>query len=323
MKDKISVIVPCYNVQKYIMRCFESIYNQTYGFENLEVIFVDDLSEDNTWSILESLQKRYKENVISVRMKKKGLAGGSRNVGLDLATGEYIAFVDADDCIHPQMLEILYDKLKEEDFDVVQCMAKNFSSESIETFRIDQNPQVILKLNDMSDRKNLILRCTGGNNMAVWGKLYSHSFLKENRIRFLEKVYYEDDFFSILCIVLAKKYCVIDTELIYYFKNSEGITQSELSFGKIRDLPKVSKYLLDELQRRKVAENYFYEIQALIIWKSYFYALGLLEESFKREKSYYVDNILSLYDKEDVLNSPYITNIMDEELLKKLEYLKG
>ena len=61
-KDKISVIIPCYNVQKYIMRCFDSIYSQTYGFENLEVILIDDLSTDNTWSILESLQRQYPEN---------------------------------------------------------------------------------------------------------------------------------------------------------------------------------------------------------------------------------------------------------------------
>ena len=71
-KDKISVIIPCYNVQKYIMRCFDSIYSQTYGFENLEVILIDDLSTDNTWSILESLQRQYPENVISLKIQKKG-----------------------------------------------------------------------------------------------------------------------------------------------------------------------------------------------------------------------------------------------------------
>ena len=70
-KDKISVIIPCYNVQKYIMRCFDSIYSQTYGFENLEVILIDDLSTDNTWSILESLQRQYPENVISLKYRKK------------------------------------------------------------------------------------------------------------------------------------------------------------------------------------------------------------------------------------------------------------
>ena len=80
-KDKISVIIPCYNVQKYIMRCFDSIYSQTYGFENLEVILIDDLSTDNTWSILESLQRQYPENVISLKIQKKGKCGGARNLG--------------------------------------------------------------------------------------------------------------------------------------------------------------------------------------------------------------------------------------------------
>ena len=94
-KDKISVIIPCYNVQKYIMRCFDSIYSQTYGFENLEVILIDDLSTDNTWSILESLQRKYPENVISLKIQKKGKCGGARNLGMDICTGKYITFVDA------------------------------------------------------------------------------------------------------------------------------------------------------------------------------------------------------------------------------------
>lgn len=99
-KDKISVIIPCYNVQKYIMRCFDSIYSQTYGFENLEVILIDDLSTDNTWSILESLQRQYPENVISLKIQKKGKCGGARNLGMDICTGKYITFVDADDYVH-------------------------------------------------------------------------------------------------------------------------------------------------------------------------------------------------------------------------------
>lgn len=103
-KDKISVIIPCYNVQKYIMRCFDSIYSQTYGFENLEVILIDDLSTDNTWSILESLQRKYPENVISLKIQKKGKCGGARNLGMDICTGKYITFVDADDYVHPDML---------------------------------------------------------------------------------------------------------------------------------------------------------------------------------------------------------------------------
>lgn len=114
-KDKISVIIPCYNVQKYIMRCFDSIYSQTYGFENLELILIDDLSTDNTWSILESLQRKYPENVISLKMQKKGKCGGARNLGMDICTGKYITFVDADDYVHPDMLRVLYDRMTEDD----------------------------------------------------------------------------------------------------------------------------------------------------------------------------------------------------------------
>ena len=66
-KDRISIIIPCYNVEKWIMRCFRSILNQTYGFENLEVILIDDLSTDSTFSVLESLQQRYPQNVIAIK----------------------------------------------------------------------------------------------------------------------------------------------------------------------------------------------------------------------------------------------------------------
>lgn len=128
-KDKISVIIPCYNVQKYIMRCFDSIYSQTYGFENLEVILIDDLSTDNTWSILESLQRQYPENVISLKIQKKGKCGGARNLGMDICTGKYITFVDADDYVHPDMLMVLYDRMTEDDYDVAQCGVSCFKAD--------------------------------------------------------------------------------------------------------------------------------------------------------------------------------------------------
>ena len=70
-KDKISIVIPCYNVEKWITWCFQSILNQTYGFENLEVIFVDDLSTDSTFSILKSFQQRYPQNVISVQLSRE------------------------------------------------------------------------------------------------------------------------------------------------------------------------------------------------------------------------------------------------------------
>ena len=136
-KDKISVIIPCYNVQKYIMRCFDSIYSQTYGFENLEVILIDDLSTDNTWSILESLQRKYPENVISLKIQKKGKCGGTRNLGMDICTGKYITFVDADDYVHPDMLRVLHDRMTEDDYDVAQCGVSCFKADKPNVYKFE------------------------------------------------------------------------------------------------------------------------------------------------------------------------------------------
>lgn len=183
-KDKISVIIPCYNVQKYIMRCFDSIYSQTYGFENLEVILIDDLSTDNTWSILESLQRQYPENVISLKIQKKGKCGGARNLGMDICTGKYITFVDADDYVHPDMLRVLYDRMTEDDYDVAQCGVSCFKADKPNVLEVNDFEIQRLDLDNVDNRKNLIIGLTGFTNVTAWAKLYSTKFIIEHNLRF-------------------------------------------------------------------------------------------------------------------------------------------
>lgn len=206
-KDKISVIIPCYNVQKYIMRCFDLIYSQTYGFENLELILIDDLSTDNTWSILESLQRKYPENVISLKMQKKGKCGGARNLGMDICTGKYITFVDADDYVHPDMLRVLKDRMTEDDYDVAQCGVSCFKADKPNVLEVNDFEIQRLDLDNVDNRKNLIIGLTGFTSVTAWAKLYSTKFIREHNLRFIEDVYYEDTHFSMLCVLLAKKYC--------------------------------------------------------------------------------------------------------------------
>lgn len=185
-KDKISVIIPCYNVQKYIMRCFDSIYSQTYGFENLEVILIDDLSTDNTWSILESLQRKYPENVISLKIQKKGKCGGARNLGMDICTGKYITFVDADDYVHPDMLRVLYDRMTEDDYDVAQCGVSCFKADKPNVLEVNDLEIQRLDLDNVDNRKNLIIGLTGFTSVTAWAKLYSTKFIREHNLRFIE-----------------------------------------------------------------------------------------------------------------------------------------
>ena len=122
MNDKISIIVPVYNVEKYLDECIQSIINQTH--KNIEIILINDGSTDNSLSILrkyEGIDKR----IIVINQENKGLSA-SRNIGIKKSTGKYISLIDADDIIHPRMIELLYKEIKNNNCDISICMFQNF-----------------------------------------------------------------------------------------------------------------------------------------------------------------------------------------------------
>lgn len=116
-KKLVSVIIPAYNIEKYIGRCLDSVLSQIY--ENLEIIIVDDGSSDGTGKILDDYEKR--DSRIKVIHKENGGVSSARNKGLDMAVGDYIGFVDGDDIIAPEMYETLVKLLEEEDADIAHC----------------------------------------------------------------------------------------------------------------------------------------------------------------------------------------------------------
>lgn len=325
-KDKISVIIPCYNVQKYIMRCFDSIYSQTYGFENLEVILIDDLSTDNTWSILESLQRQYPENVISLKIQKKGKCGGARNLGMDICTGKYITFVDADDYVHPDMLRVLYDRMTEDDYDVVQCGVSCFKADKPNVLEVNDFEIQRLDLDNVDNRKNLIIGLTGFTNVTAWAKLYSTKFIIEHNLRFIEDVYYEDTHFSMLCVLLAKKYCKVQSTLYYYFENTEGIIRSEISNAKIRDAKIIMDHIRQAIQSRKaelgnVIEQCYCEVQAFLLWHQYIEPYSRIETFMKRELDICKEEFLK--SEPDIFNNPYVKAFSDNVILKRMSKLRA
>ena len=113
--DLISVIVPVYNVEKYLNRCVDSIINQTYS--NLEIILINDGSTDTSGKICDEYKKR--DNRIHVIHQKNGGLSAARNAGIVIANGNYFIFVDSDDLIHPQCIEILYKVIKNDCSDIV------------------------------------------------------------------------------------------------------------------------------------------------------------------------------------------------------------
>lgn len=111
---KVSVIIPCFNATKYLPKCFMSLVQQTIGIDQIELIFVDDAStdEDATWNMLQEFERAYPESIKILKLEENMRQGGARNVALQYATGEYIAFVDADDFVSENFLLETYEKPK-------------------------------------------------------------------------------------------------------------------------------------------------------------------------------------------------------------------
>ncbi|MGN9066977.1 glycosyltransferase family 2 protein [Ligilactobacillus agilis] len=180
--DKITVIVPVYNVEQYLDRCVNSILNQTY--RNLEIILLDDGSTDNSGKLCDSYKD---ERIVVVHKKNEGL-GLTRNVGIKKATGKYIVFIDSDDYIDTTMIENLYLDLK-----------KNNADTCIGGFKRIYKDRVVNSVNPYAGKiveKNEILTSvlskmfgkSGNNNdyleMSVWKVLFSRDIIVRNRIFF-------------------------------------------------------------------------------------------------------------------------------------------
>lgn len=118
---KISVIIPCYNVASYVDRCITSIVVQTIGIDNLEIICIDDASTDHTWEHLQKWEQKFPENILLIRQEVNRRQGAARNVGLQYASADWVAFVDADDWLEPDYFEQLYAPVTQFECDVVSC----------------------------------------------------------------------------------------------------------------------------------------------------------------------------------------------------------
>ena len=118
---KLSIIVPCYNVENFIDRCLSSLTGQTLSKECYEIILVDDASTDRTWQHINEWEKKYPDLILAVHCDENGKMGRARNIGLSYATGEYVGFTDSDDWVEPEMFAALLAEAEKNKEDVVSC----------------------------------------------------------------------------------------------------------------------------------------------------------------------------------------------------------
>ena len=168
---KISVIIPCYNVEKEIDRCIQSLVDQTILLSQMELIFVDDASEDATMEKLSKWEEQYPESILVIHCEENGKQGTARNIGMQYATGEYIGFVDSDDYVEPEMYQKMCRIADQEQVDVVGCLyvreEENGSVVMDAQEREDAGRSI--RINSEEDRKRLM---TVGLPGGVWSAIY-------------------------------------------------------------------------------------------------------------------------------------------------------
>lgn len=220
---KVSVVVPIYNVEVYLARCIDSILRQTYS--NLEIILVDDGATDRSGEIVD----RYAglDNRIIPIHKSNGGLSDARNAGIDVATGEYICFVDSDDLIHPQYVETLLGLCVRNNCDVAQC---RFESSSVETFSEDNGTGEVTFYDSMGIL-NAIYSALNVETIVAWNKLYKRELFEQ--IRYPKGRIHEDEATSYKVFYKAQKVARIDKVLYLYYQNAGSITKKTYSLKRL------------------------------------------------------------------------------------------
>lgn len=220
MNFKISVILAVYNQEKYLKRAVNSLINQTIGFNNLEVIMIDDCSTDNTKSIINEYISKY-NNCIGISLSENsGTAGKPRNIGLTHATAEFITFLDPDDTYEPKALELLYKQITQKKFNAVFCNSFTIIDNNKYFTEIYPKDEMIIKYND---KLPIIINTIS----TVWGAIFSREFIIDHNIKFTENVWFEDNYFSLKFLINTKKVIFLNKYYGYdYYTNMESLNYS-------------------------------------------------------------------------------------------------
>lgn len=251
---KISVIIPVYNVEDYIKTCLDSILAQT--LKDIEIICINDGSTDNSLNILQEYSST--DSRIKIITKENGGQATARNFGIKEAQGEYVAFVDSDDFIEPDMFEKLYNKAKYNNLDIAMCKIATYDNQTEE---IKDNVWYYM-LGVFRDFEKDIFNHKDTKeftcNIAVtpYNKIYKNSLLKDNDILFPEGLIFEDEKFFYDTYLRAKRVSIVDEFLYYYRINRKGSTVDIIKDNDFIDIIPISKQIRETFKKTNNYEDY-------------------------------------------------------------------
>lgn len=253
---KISIIVPIYNSSKYLHKCIESCLNQT--LEELEIILVDDASSDSSPILIKEYATKYPDKVVPIYLPENLHQGGARNRGIHAARGEYIAFVDSDDWIEPDMCEQLYVAAKGQNADMA---GGNFYI-STET---EDTPQPLnYRTADLGKMHHKELREYYAGQGYFWNRIYKRTFLLENKLAFPERLFYEDAYFNFMAGLYANKVVKVERAFYHYYQSPNSTIRAK-NQPRFYDRIAVVRKLVKDCEKRGLYSEFAEEIQDKIL----------------------------------------------------------
>lgn len=308
---KLSIIVPVYGVEKYIDKCLNSLVKQS--LKEIEIIVVNDGTKDNSQKIIDKYVKKYPDKIKSY-IKENGGQGSARNYGLKKATGEYIGYVDSDDFVEKDMYKKLYNKAKENNYDIVVCGNYNVSEDY-------QNKNIDAFINNYNtDLENIFF-----GKMAVWNKIYKRDILIKNKLEFKEKVWYEDLAFTLKAIMNSNTFAFID-EPLYDYLIREGSTMNNSNVQRNLEILDAFDDILSYIKHNK-KEEYFSKIEFLAIDHIYISAIVrvLKAEADDKVKRETINKLIDYMNTNfpDYKNNKYINTLSkNRKIIYKLINIK-
>lgn len=245
----ISVIVPVYNVEKYLNRCVDSILNQT--LTDFELILVDDESTDRCGLICDEYVE--KDSRVKVIHKKNGGVSSARNAGIEIAKGEYISFCDSDDYVKSDWLEVMYNYACEEALD---CVSIDFDIVSDSgTIKKPKRMYGVFNFENNDEKFSFIKKyiLAGRVGWSVYTRLFKTKIIIENNILFCETCdnFAEDMAFSIEYLMCSNSFGSIDYSGYYYYQRENSMMHNSVGKIKLNSLNEVSKHFYDFLDRNE------------------------------------------------------------------------
>lgn len=312
MKNLVSIIVPVYNVEKYLNRCIKSLLNQTY--KNIEIILVDDGSTDNSGRLCDEYKS--KDSRVSVIHKSNAGLGMARNSGIDVAMGKYLTFVDSDDYIELKAIANLVDLAQNYDAEIVtsQFIYENIIEKTEIKTGIYNGKNEVLELlahmvgNHLSKHDQL--------NVSSCTKLYFTELIRKNNIRFLseKEIIWEDLAFNVDVFTHCKKIYVSDYAYYHYCYNGNSLTH-RYNPKKFSQVMTMYDYIIRKLTSLKMHQDVFVRVNNMFMGN--IRTCMKLEAFYVKEngKKKVIDNIKSMC--EDIRLQKLVYDVPNTEMTKQ------